>query len=296
MKSYIDWVKNHKLVCVLIVVIIFLLSKNSSVRNSVSRPIGGINYPSAKMSAISSDSVGMMSQESIYESAPTTNIKDRMVIQDSYLSLQVIKVADIQKQIIKKAEELGGYMVNSSIDNPNDIASSTVIVRIPAKQLDSALLYYRSLAVKVVSENLQGQDVTDQYTDLQTQLKTYEKTKAKFEEMLDRATLIQDILQIQREIINTQSSIDSIIGQQNYLEKNAEMAKITVYLSSDEMSLPYAPTESWRPEVIFKEAVRSVVKTLRSVGTLMIWLVVFSVIWLPALLIFLFIKKRRKLI
>ncbi len=295
MQKIIAWVKNNKLVCLLATVIIFLLTKNSFINNYSSRSSSNLMYSaSPKMAGLSDSSVGIGMFPPINESAPTTNVQNRLVIQDSYLSLQVLKVTNVQKDIINKAQELGGYMVNSTINNPNDIASATVIIRIPAKKLNEALEYYRSLAVKVVSENLQGQDVTDQYTDLEAQLKTYEKTKAKFEEMLDRATLVQDILQIQREIINAQASIDSILGQQNYLKKNAEMAKITVYLSSDEMTLPYAPSESWRPEVIFKEAIRSVIKTLRGVGSLFIWIIAFSIIWLPILLIYLFIKRRGK--
>ena len=228
------------------------------------------------------------------ESAPNANIKNRLVITNSYLSLQVSKVAVVQKQVIKKAEELGGYMVNSSIENPSDVASATVTVRIPSKQLENALQYYRSLSIKVISENLQGDDVTDQYVDFAAQLKTYEKTKAIFEQMLDKAINVQDILQIQREIINVQVSIDSIKGQMDYLKKNAEMAKITLYLSTDELALPYAPTDTWRPSVIFKQAVRSLVGTVRRIGSLAIWIGVYAIIWVPILLIVLYIRRKRR--
>jgi len=228
------------------------------------------------------------------ESAPNANIKNRLVITNSYLSLQVSKVAVVQKQVIKKAEELGGYMVNSSIENPSDVASATVTVRIPSKQLENALQYYRSLSIKVISENLQGDDVTDQYVDFAAQLKTYEKTKTIFEQMLDKATNIQDILEVQREIINVQSSIDSIKGQMDYLKKNAEMAKITLYLSTDELALPYAPTDTWRPSVIFKQAVRSLVGTVRRIGSLAIWIGVYAIIWVPILLIVLYIRRKRR--
>jgi len=228
------------------------------------------------------------------ESAPNANIKNRLVITNSYLSLQVSKVAVVQKQVIKKAEELGGYMVNSSIENPSDVASATVTVRIPSKQLENALQYYRSLSIKVISENLQGDDVTDQYVDFAAQLKTYEKTKTIFEQMLDKAINVQDILQIQREIINVQASIDSIKGQMDYLKKNAEMAKITLYLSTDELALPYAPTDTWRPSVIFKQAVRSLVGTVRRIGSLAIWIGVYAIIWVPILLIVLYIRRKRR--
>jgi len=289
MAGFFSWIKNNKLICVLVVIIIYLLGKNSIFLPRTYLTSSSLSkMPSASLEGSNSLNDIMP----LSESAPNANIKDRLVIKNSYLSLQVSKVSDVQKQVIGKAEELGGYMVNSSIDNPSDVASATVTVRIPSKQLDSALQYYRSLSIKVVSENLQGYDVTDQYTDFAAQLKIYEKTKVIFEQMLDKAINVQDILQIQREIINIQASIDSIKGQQDYLEKNSEMAKITLYLSTDELALPYAPTETWRPKVIFKQAVRSLIGTLRSIGSLTIWIVVYSVILVPIFFIILFIRRR----
>ena len=295
----VNWIKTHKLICVLMAIIIYLLAKNS-----IFLPRTYLNSSSNQGNSVSSlqkmaplPYVGGGNLNDIMppsESAPNANIKNRLVITNSYLSLQVSKVAVVQKQVIKKAEELGGYMVNSSIENPSDVASATVTVRIPSKQLENALQYYRSLSIKVISENLQGDDVTDQYVDFAAQLKTYEKTKAIFEQMLDKAINVQDILQIQREIINVQASIDSIKGQQDYLEKNAEMAKITLYLSTDELALPYAPTDTWRPSVIFKQAVRSLVGTVRRIGSLAIWIGVYAIIWVPILLIVLYIRRKRR--
>ncbi|MFA6016468.1 MAG: DUF4349 domain-containing protein [Patescibacteria group bacterium] len=290
MKGIWEWIKNHKLIILLIVVILYLLANKNST--SLSRTS---SVPRLSQSSEMLFSAKNIAPVPVYESAPVANIKDRLVIKDSYLSLKVLKVNEVQQSIIKKAEELGGYMVSTLVTDPSDVASATIIVRIPAKKLESALGYYRSLSLKVVSENLQGQDVTDQYIDLDTQLKTYEKTKAKLEDLFNNATIVQDILQIQMEIINVQASIDSIKGQQDYLVKNAEMAKITLYLSTDELALPYAPTGSWRPGVIFKQAARTVAAVVLGIGTLIIWIAVFGVIWVPLLLIYLYIRKRKNI-
>jgi hypothetical protein len=78
------------------------------------------------------------------------------------------------------------------------------------------------------------------------------------------------------------------------LEKTAKLAKITLYLSTDEYVLPYAPTTPFRPEVIFKQAVRSLVGTLRGLVRLGIWLGVYSVIIVPVgLMIWFFSRKKR---
>ena len=174
------------------------------------------------------------------------------------------------------------------------MTSGWITVRIPQEKLEEALNYFRELAVKVVSETVSGRDVTDEYVDIEARLATLLKTKAKFEEILAKAQKVQDILEVQRELINLQEQIDNLKGQQNYLEKSAQVSRVTIYLATDELALPYVPTEAWRPQAIFKQAVRSLIGALRKLGTLIIWFGVYSVIWLPILAIYLIIKHWRK--
>lgn len=215
-----------------------------------------------------------------------------MVITDSYLSLVVKNVGAAQQLIVKKAQESGGFMVYSSLNNPAENANASVTVRIPGKSLQSILNYYKTLALKVVAENLSREDVTNQYTDIDARLATLNKTKAIFEDMLDKAATVADILNVQRELLNVQDQIDAQIGQKKYLQENINLTKITVYLSTDELSLPYAPLEVWRPGVIFKEAVRSLIGFGRMLAGSLIWLGVYAVVWLPILLIVFIVKKR----
>lgn len=299
----IAWIKNNKLTTLLILVVLFLLFKKFSQRGIV--PLT-TDFISPGISSDEGVELGMPAQKfgqglsrqiapDYYpqpEYPPQADITDRKVITDSQLSLQVKEVRTAVDDISEFAVRQGGYMVNTSVSNPGEAPSGNITIRVPQTKLNETLSYLRNLSIKVVWENLSGTDVTDEYVDLDARIATLNQTKAKFEEIFTRATEISDILNIQREIINLQSQIDSYKGQQNYLDKSAQLTKITVYLSTDEFSLPYAPSESWRPEVIIKQAVRSLVVQLRKVGTWIIWLTVFSVVWVPVLLIIFYFKKR----
>lgn len=302
MSKIINWLKNHKLTAILIIIVLYFLYTSSSNKYYISQTLRSKapNYSKTATSPAGSLSDSSLSEaESYYpppinSAPPTTDITNRLVIKNSYLSLLVDNVTNIQKQIINKAQELGGYMVNSNLSNPQDAPTATLTLRIPSDKLTTALDYLRSLAVKVISENLEGEDVTDEYVDIGARMTTYLKTKVKFEEIMDKAVQVQDILTVQRELINLQAQIDSLKGQQDYLQKNAQMAKITIYLSTDELALPYSPSETWRPKVIFKQAARSLISTLRKIGSLLIWLFVYSIIWLPIILIIFFLRRRKR--
>lgn len=288
----IAWIKSHKLVLILLLVIIYLIFKQSSGVKPLSQPAmlsTGVGEESgAFKSAPSGNDLLPL------RSSPPTTQTNRLVVQESNLSLVVKDVRDSVNKAIEYAKSNGGYMVSSSLSQPEEAPYAYVVLRIPAKDLKPAIEYFRSLAIKVSSENLLGTDVTDEYTDIAARLETLNRTKDKFQEIMNQATKVQDILEVQRELINLQDQIDSLKGRQEYLEKTAELAKISLSLSTDEFSLPYAPSSAFRPAVIFKQAVRSLVETLRWLAKMAIWLGVYGAIIVPIALLFWYFKKRRK--
>lgn len=289
----IGWIKRNKLSFLLLLVVVYLVVKQSSGVRPLSQPamlsIGGAGEESVALKSVPSVSSLLPSRNY----TPTTQT-DRLVVQESNLSLVVKNVRESSDKAIDWAKSVGGYMVSSSLSQPEEAPYAYVVLRIPAKDLKPAIEYFRSLAIKVSSENLLGTDVTDEYTDIGARLETLNKTKAKFEEILSKAVAVNDILTVQRELISLQDQIDSLKGRQQYLEKTAELAKISLYLSTDEFSLPYAPSQPFRPEAIFKQAVRSLVGTLRGGAKLLIWVGVYSPIWLLILGIIWFFKHRKK--
>lgn len=298
LSNLISQLKSHKLISLLILVIAFLLWRQYRplvVNNLIAqRGLG----KSAAEAGIAFDSSPLNSPKSLNSPMPPTfevppsDSTDRLVIQETTLSLVVKDVSPSLSQIQSKTESLGGFLVNSHLSKPEESANGTITIRVPTVKLSEALTAFRSIGLRVVDEQINGRDVTDQYVDLDSRLETLQKTKTKFEEILNKAEKIQDILQVQREIISLQSQIDNLKGQQQYLKKSADLSKITVYLSTDEFSLPYAPKESWRPGVIFKLAVRALVANVRQIASGIIWIFVFAPLWLPILTIIWIINRK----
>lgn len=294
----ITWIKRNKLVAILGLALLYVLIIKPlfgvnifglTQRQTLYGESGNANYGGISLKTTSSRSVPLP----VGEYAPTA-VSDRLVVQESSLSLVVKDIRGSIDKMIEHTKSSGGYMISSSLSQPEEAPYGTLSLRIPAEKLKPALEYFRSLAVKVASENLYGTDVTDEYEDIDARLETLDKIKAKFEEILARAEKIPDLLEVQRELINLQAQIDSLKGRQQYLEKTAAMAKVTLYLSTDEYVLPYAPAKPFRPAVIFKEAVRSLVGTLRGLVKMVIWVGVYGVIIVPAALVVLYFKRRKK--
>ncbi len=287
MKKFLLWIKNNKATAALLLVVVWLVLNQRSGRvgwaprseefSSLEvRRGASVNLPPAGGGA-----------------PPQPEVKERLKVEESNISLVVDQVRPKVEQITDYVVGRGGYLVSSSISQPQEAPFATLVVRLPNQELRPTLAYLRQLAVKVTNEYLQGWDVTDEYLDLEARLKTLYQTKAKFEEILAQAQKVNEILQVQREIINLQEQIDRLKGRQEYLRKTAQNAKLTIYLSTDEWSLPYSPeAPAFRPKVIFKQAVRSLVLNLRRGVAAGIWLAVYSVIWLPLVLGYYFWRRR----
>jgi len=299
----VNWLKTHKLVLVLILIIAILVIRppfsslfRARITSQSSKLPSSTGVTTMEEPAIGGlPSSGLSLPEFSQEALPsTTPDGERMVVKNSNLSLLVKDVKATGEKIIDRAKSIGGYMVSASYNRPNESPFATITVRIPEDKLDESLNFFRSLAIKVTSENLVGKDVTDQYVDIEARIATHQKTKAKFEQILEKATQVSEILQVQREIISIQSQIDSLVGQKKSLEQNANLSKVTVYLSTDELALPYTPDKAFRPQVVFKQAVRSLLGSLRSLANGLIWVGVYSIIWVPVLVILYIVRKRKK--
>ncbi|OGZ26643.1 MAG: hypothetical protein A2365_00950 [Candidatus Nealsonbacteria bacterium RIFOXYB1_FULL_40_15] len=242
----------------------------------------------ASLSAPSGYSPEMSLESSVQDSSGT-----RMVVQTSNLSLLVKDVKDSGDKVLGYTKENGGYMVSTSFNRPTESPYATITIRVPSEKFEDALNYFRSLAIKVANENIQGSDVTDQYEDIEEHLATLTKTKTRLEAIMDMTNDVSEIIRVQKEIISLQTQIDSLIGRKQAIEEEVAMTKITVYLSTDELSLPYTPDEKFRPNVVFKLAVRSLLGTFKGIGEMLIWVAVYSLIWIPAIIIYKLVKKWR---
>src|SRR5258708_7765479 len=103
------------------------------------------------------------------------------------------------------AETLGGFVVTSESkerqtgDGRHELEVNLVI-RVPAAQFSPALDQVRSAGNRVVQEKITGQDVTEEFIDLEAHIKTQKALEAQFLEIMKRAVRVEDALEVQRQI------------------------------------------------------------------------------------------------
>jgi hypothetical protein len=227
---------------------------------------------------------------------------DRLVIRNATLTMVVTDPAESVTQISNLAASLGGFVVSSytyqaSLDEAgNAVTRANLTVRVPSAQLDAALAQIRELAVDVRTENISGQDVTAEYTDLQSRLRNLEAAEAQLVNIMDGATKTEDVLSVFNQLVYIREQIEQVKGQIEYYQQSAAMSAITLELIPDALSQPLE-VGGWQPQGVAKEALEALVRAFQGLATFGIWLAIYVlplavVILLPLYLVARFAVRR----
>jgi len=84
----------------------------------------------------------------------------------------------------------------------------------------------------VIPEKITGQDVTEEFIDLEARIKTQKALELQFLEIMKQATKVADALEVQRQIAEVRTEIEKLEGRKRFLESRASMSTITVTLHS----------------------------------------------------------------
>lgn len=247
----------------------------------------------AKRGEVSNDMA--LTEESV---ALPSSPNSRMIIKSGSLSLLVTHVSDAAKKIADYATSREGFVVSSYIaeeEYRTGAPYGTVTIRVPATSFDAAMQELRQFG-EVKSEQVNGQDVTEEFTDLEAQLKNLKATEEQFLSILKQATRIEDILAVQRELTYIRGQIEHLEGRMKYLRESAELSAITVHLSTDPQALPIVDQkDNWKPIGEFKEALRSLVDLGKAFVNGIIWLLVFAPVWLIIIAVIWWLNKKRNM-
>ncbi len=153
--------------------------------------------------------------------------QDRIIVRTVGMTLVVAQVSAVVDEIGQVARDLGGWVVASDRSSRH---TGFVAIRVPAQVLEEAVRQLRQLAVEVESESSTSQDVTDEYVDSNSRLRSLRATEAALLELLGQSADVESALLVRAELSKVQTEIESLLGRIKYLEQTAAFSLINVDL------------------------------------------------------------------
>lgn len=212
----------------------------------------------------------------------------RIILKNATLRLVVKNPSESASQISSYAEENGGWVVSlNTTQFTNDAGETdtraTITVRVPAEILTVTLDSFKKEAVQVLSENINGQDVTAEYVDLQSRLANLQAAEAQYQTFMEDTANMTEVTTIYNELVRIRGEIEVIEGQIRYYDEASTFSSVTVELYPPDAEVEIASSGGWKPGNEVEEALETLGDALEGLGTLVIWAVVFL---LPLALIF----------
>lgn len=231
-------------------------------------------------------------------------VSERMIVRTANLSLIVEDTEQTLEAIEDLVTELEGYISDLRTWRVNDQVAATITLRLPGQSFEEARDRIKDLATEVETENVSGQDVTEEYVDLEARLHNLEVAETELLELLASAQETrqdaESILAIYREVTSIRQQIEQIRGRMQYLEDVTSLASLTVNLTPEETEEPVVEA-GWEPLRSVRDALRALVNALKVLADLLIWVVIFVLpivvlFALPFFLIWLgwFLWRRRR--
>ncbi len=235
--------KLSALICVLLVVLLTACAPASTPNKGISSTPPTI--PKAPGAAPAPQILIGRQAESVAPSPPMEitvdqqAVADRMIVRTGNMALVVDDVSIAIEQITAMAGRFKGNIVSSNVWQDRERLFGNISFRVPAGRFDEAMAALRALAVDVTSETTNSQDVTEEYTDLGSQLKNLQATEQQLLTILAKAETVKDILDVQRELSNTRGQIEQTKGRMQYLERTSASSLIQVSLQQSKLSLDF---------------------------------------------------------
>lgn len=209
------------------------------------------------------------------QSAPV----ERILVRTAQVRALVQSVDGLEDRLRTKVEALGGFMTGSQHDS-----ELTVSFRVPTAKLESALGEIESMAKRVESRQVKGEDFTEEYVDSQAQLANLEATRERLRGLLERASSVEEALKVNTALTEVQGQIEKLSGRTAYLKQAAALSSVTVSF------VPERVASAWRPLEVASESAHALGAIAQLLVNTVIVFAVFSPLWAPIVWL---IRRRR---
>lgn len=202
-------------------------------------PASEENRTSAAPSSAVGGAASQPASESAEDAMPVATVsqtaaampKARMIIKTATLALEVEKYDVAVAAVQTLAAQAGGFVQSTNTEiRYESVKTGTTIIRVPSEKFESTLTEIKKLAKKLEQEGLGGSDVTEEFYDVEARLENQKRAEKRYQEILNAAKTVGEILQVENELRRVREDIERIEGRKRFLIDQTGLSTITVNL------------------------------------------------------------------
>ncbi len=228
--------------------------------------------------------------DSINNMAATT----QKLIKKANVSIDTKNADELIKKINSQVKSLNGYTSSLSQNKQNEYIAVSTNVSVPADKLDSFLDFLEESGT-VTSKNIETTDVTDSYTDTESQITALETEEKALLGILAKCETVQDTINVQERLSSVRGELESLRAQKKNYDQRIAYSEVSISISEVDR-VKKAPT-SFGSQVSekFSESLYNIGQFFKNLGVFILgaspYLAIAAVVIIVIVLI---VKKKRK--
>ena len=160
----------------------------------------------------------------------------RRVIHTAELWLETDDPTGALQKVTALAETKGGFVLSSATsssreDDGEEVVSVTIVVRVPAAVFDPTMDSLRRIGKRVSSEKVGGQDVSEEYVDLESRIRAQHALEEQYLTILKEAKAVHEILEVEQKLGEVRTEIERAEGRRRFLEDQTRLSTLSVHLA-----------------------------------------------------------------
>lgn len=255
-------------------------TSNESMSQEAEAPsagFGGASQVGDTSGAVASDRAGSGFQPS--DSAAGLNKK---LIYRANVVVEVNDYSKAQSEVRNLVTLSGGYILEFSESQSQEERGGTFVLKVPASGFSSFLDQLEKLKSVSQQRSIQGQDVSEEYVDLESRLKVKQAMEERYLKFINEATKTSQLVEFANELERIQTEIEQIKGRMRYIDKNVSFSTIEIRLYQPEESIIKISKDD---TPLGKRAEEALTGSLKVLSKLLQWILVVLSGALPIIVI-----------
>ena len=265
---------------------------NKQVYSEAEHPAGAVkNAAYAKdVNTAAVDTADMQDPLDGTETANTAAILERQLIKEGSINFETRDIMETRQHIELLVQKYGAYISQEYGQTTSSRIYQNMSVRIPKAHFDVFVTELSGGVKKIDEKSITVQDVTEEFIDSTARLAVKKETEQGYLRLLNQAKTIKDILDIQNELQDIRSDIESIEGRLRYLKNSVNFS--TLHISMYQQIEATSDTGSVFMPIW--DAIKGGVQAFAAVCIALLYGWVFIALGIAAMIIILRSGKRRR--
>lgn len=208
---------------------------------------------------------------------------NKKLIYRANLVMEVVDYAAVQSEVRNLVSLAGGYIIEFSENMSDYEKGGTFVLKVPASGFSSLLDNLEKIENKNIQQSIKGQDVSEEYVDLESRLKAQQLMESQYIEFMKKATKSADLVAFANQLGAIQEKIEQIKGRMRYIDQNVAYSTVELRLYQSEEKLAVASKEDQGP--LMERATDALKGSLNALSVTFQWLIVFLAGAFPVLIV-----------